>query len=239
VDLQGASLRRLIRLAWDINADDRIANEPKWLDSGRFDVIAKVSTSGPPPLVDFDDARIMLRALLADRFQLKTHSEDRPVTAYTLIADKPKLTQANPANRTRCRDGWPADAPGKDPRANPELTRLVTCQNMTMAQFAHQLQSIAPGYIHNEVLDATGIQGAWDFTLSFSPAGVFQGAGVRPVDNSQTAGGAPSLAPTASDPSGLPSLFDAVKKLGLKLDMRKRTMPVLVIDGVDEKPTEN
>ncbi len=241
VEFEGVSLKRLIRIAWAMNSDDMLANEPKWLDSGKFNLIAKVSTSGPAPPVDFDDMRIMLRALLADRFKLATHMEDRPVTAYTLVADKPKLTKADPANRTSCKEGARA-AIGKDLRdANPTLARLVTCQNITMAQFAQQLPRLASGYIHNAVIDATGIEGAWDFTLNFSPIGLFRSAGVRvPEGPAAAPGQAAGAGPEASDPSGAMSLFDAVKKqLGLKLEEHKRAMPVLVIDHVEETPSEN
>jgi uncharacterized protein (TIGR03435 family) len=178
----------------------------------------------------------MLRALIVDRFKMTTHMEDRPVTAYKLTAVKPKLNKADPANRTAWKEG-PAPA-SKDPRdSNPVLSRLVTCTNMTMAQLADLLQSIAPGYIHNPVLDATGIEGAFDFTFNFSPAGAVQnGGGGR--------GGAPPPPPggaaASSDPSGAVSLFDALnKQLGLKLEMQKRPMPVLVIDHIEQKPTEN
>ncbi len=240
VELQGFSLKMLIRVAWDINADDMIANEPKGLDAGKFSVIAKVSTSGPAPQVDIDDLRIMLRALLAERFKLATHMEDRPVTAYNLIADKPKLSKADPSNRTACKEGMGTASKGKDPRdANPILARLVTCQNMTMAEFAKQLPNIAPGYIHNPVVDETGLEGAWDFTLSFSPVGLFQSAGVRAPEGAPPAQGQAQQTNGASDPSGAVSLFDAVKKLGLKLDERKRVSPVLVIDHVELNPTEN
>jgi uncharacterized protein (TIGR03435 family) len=185
--------------------------------------------------------RIMLRALLVDRFKIATHMEDRPVTAYNLVTDKPKLTKADPANRTSCKEGVRA-AKGKDPRdVNPTLARLVTCQNITMAEFARQLPNIASGYIHNPVVDATGIEGAWDFTLNFSPIGLLQSAGVR-VPEGPAAGASPAAGagPAASDPSGAMSLFDAIKKqLGLKLEEHKRAMPVLVIDHVEETPAEN
>ena len=47
-------------------------------------------------------------------------------------------------------------------------------------------------------------------------------------------------APTASDPTGGLTLYDAVnKQLGLKLEMQKRSMPVLVIDHIEEKPADN
>jgi len=169
----------------------------------------------------------MIRALLIDRFQIKTHTEDRPLSAYTLIAVNPSLRKADPLSRTRCTEGPGPD--GKDPRiANPQLNRLLTCQNMTMAQIGDELQRVANGYIYSTVTDGTGIKGSWDFTLSFSSA-----------DKMQTASAAPS-ADGASDPSGAVSLFDAVsKQLGLKLEKVKRPGPVLVLDHIEETPTEN
>jgi uncharacterized protein (TIGR03435 family) len=230
-------LKQLITLAWDIPSDDLLADAPKFLDSARFDVIAKVSTTEPTNAqqVDFDTLRLMLKALLVDRFKITTHTEDRPVSAYTLVAANPKLTKADPSNRTSCKEG-PAPA-AKDLRdARPVLSRLVTCLNITMAQFAERLQSLAPGYVHAPVADATKIEGAWDLTVNFSPIGALQGGGAgRGGDAGASAGGAL----TASDPTGALSLMDALnKQLGLKLEMQKRSLPVLVIDHVEEKPTE-
>jgi uncharacterized protein (TIGR03435 family) len=231
-DVQAFTLGMLIKLAWNINNDEMVAGEPKFVDSARFDIIAKASTGpgGPAndPGIDFDDIRLMLRALLAARFKLATHIEDRPVNAYKLVAAKPKLQKADPSNRAGCKEGPGAD--GKDPRvAAPWLARLVSCQNMAMDQFAEQLPSWAGGYINSSVVDATGIEGEFDFTLSFSPPGLLQPA-------SQPAPGAGAA---ASDPNGTLSLFDALNKLGLKLETEKRPMPVLVIDHVEEKPTDN
>ncbi len=46
--------------------------------------------------------------------------------------------------------------------------------------------------------------------------------------------------PAASDPSGALTVFEAVEKqLGLKLEMRKRPMDVIIIDHIEQKPTEN
>jgi uncharacterized protein (TIGR03435 family) len=240
VDVQNFPLKTLITLAWDINGDDLLAGGPKFLDSARFDIVAKVSTNGPAnaPQVDFDDLRLMLRALLVDRFKIASHYEDRPVTAYKLVAAKPKLKKADPLNRTSWKEG-PAPA-SKDPRdANPILSRLVTCTNMSMAQFAELLPNIAPGYIRTPVLDATEIEGAWDFTFNFTPAGLAQGGGPGRGGDAPpqpAAGGAPG----ASDPNGALTLFDALnKQLGLKLETQKRPMAVLVVDHVEEKPTEN
>jgi len=235
LDAQGLPLKNLITLAWELNGDELLAGAPKWVDSARFDIVAKAPTAGPGDQVDFESLRLMLRALLVDRFKMATHMEDRPGTAYTLMAVKPKLQKADPSNRTKCKEGpaWGA----KDARdTNPILSRLVTCQNMTMAQFAEQLQRLARDYIHAPVLDGTGIDGTWDFSLSFSAVNLLQNGGVRPGD----AGPATTGPPAPSDPNGAVSLFDAInKQLGLKLEAQKRPVPVLVIDHIEEKPKDN
>ena len=176
----------------------------------------------------------MVRALLAERFNLKTHMEDRPVDGYILSAVKPKMQKADPSNRTACKEGPGPD--GKDPRiATPVLNRLLACQNMTMAQFADLLPNWASGYAHVTVLDQTGLTDAYDFTLSFSAINMLKGNGVRPPG--QAAGAGEGL---AADPSGAVSLPDAInRQLGLKLELKKRPMQVLVIDHIDEKPTDN
>jgi uncharacterized protein (TIGR03435 family) len=103
---------------------------------------------------------------------------------------------------------------------------------MTMAQIGVEFQRIAAGFIYSPVLDATGIKGSWDFTLSFSSADLVKGSAVGSGDASASG--------TASEPNGALSFFDAVnKQLGLKLEKEKRPVPVLVIDHIEEKPTEN
>jgi uncharacterized protein (TIGR03435 family) len=248
ISFRAITLKELITTAWSLNPRDTeaLAGAPKWLDSDKFDIIAKTSTDAPTgpagtvgnPQIDFETIQLMLRALLIDRFKMQIHTETRPVTGFVLLAANPKMKKADPANRTECKNGPGPD--GKDPRlTNPILSRLVSCQNVTMAQFAEKLPSIAGGYIFGEVLNSTGLEGAWDFTLNFSGAGVVNGGGGRggrSGDSVQTPAG--DLA--AADPSGALSLFDAIsKQLGLKLDKQKRPMPVLVIDHVEEKPTDN
>jgi len=220
-----------------------LAGAPKWLDSDRFDILAKAVSDAPGgdgPRIEIEDLRQMLQALLIDRFKMKTHMEDRPVSAYTLIAVNPKLRKADPLSRTRCKEGPGPD--GKDPRvATPVLNRLLSCQNMTMGQIGDELQRVAGGYIYGPVLDGTGIKGSWDFTLSFSSADQTKaraagGGGAA----GGGAGGSSSSDGAASDPSGALTLFDAVsRQLGLKLEKQRRPAPVLVIDHIEEKPTEN
>jgi uncharacterized protein (TIGR03435 family) len=240
IDAQGVTMKLMVTLAWDINLDEMLVGAPKWMDETKYTLTAKASSAvggtAAQPRVDIDDIRMMVRALLKDRFKLATHMEERPVTAYTLLADKPKLQKADPSNRTGWKEGPAPDS--KDPRSSTStLTRLVTARNMTMAQFAEDLQRMANGYIRVPVENATRLEGAYDFTINFTPIGLLNGAGPGGRGAEPPAGGG---AAAASDPTGGLSLFDAVnRQLGLKLEMRKRPMPVLVIDHIEEKPTDN
>jgi uncharacterized protein (TIGR03435 family) len=105
-----------------------------------------------------------------------------------------------------------------------------------MAQFADQLQMIASSYIRYPVVDASSLEGAWDFSFTFTPINPALLAST-PFGNP---GGAGADAPGASVPIGGTSIFDALEKqLGLKLEMGKRPYPVFVIDHMEEKPAEN
>jgi uncharacterized protein (TIGR03435 family) len=253
IDFIAVPLSALIGAAWDFNIfpGDEIIGAPKWVNSAKYDLVAKAYASAPTatgpaaaqsngqPDIDIDDLRLMLRALLVDRLKIVSHYEDRPQTAYTLVAVKPKLKRADPTNRTGCKVG--AAPMGKDAKPGP-VPLLATCRNMTMAQFAEQLTRIAQLYIRNPVIDASGLEGAWDFTLTFNPIPPNMNLGGGEIARKD--GGAPpppsaagGTAPEIADPSTVESLFDAVERqLGLKLEMHKRPLPVLVIDHIDEKP---
>jgi uncharacterized protein (TIGR03435 family) len=241
VNLPRFPLMLAVQWGWNLVSNDDIVGAPKWLTSTNFDIIAKAPAEEAPvtgnaPLQDLGP---MLKALLIDRFKMKAHFEDRPVNAYTLVAAKPKLKKADPAGRTGCKTAnAPAASASSTPFGGINLPgRVVTCQNITMAQFADQLRVIASNYVHYPVLDGTSLEGAWDFSFTYSLINPNQLAGVRGAPPP----GAGPAAPAALDPvGGGASLFDAVEKqLGLKLEMQKRSYPVLVIDHMEEKPTEN
>ena len=234
----GGKLRDLIAMAFQVPpnvAADTLIGIPKSADSQHWDITAKVPSTGegapnivrgrplPPPLsVGLE----MLRNLLLDSFELKTHAENREVTVYTLTvgSGKPKLTQANDSERSGCKP---------DPSAPKPVTNMgpmIGCKNTTMAELAQNLQQMANAYIDHPIVDATGLQGGWDFLIGWTPKGMLQ-ASAAPNPN-QPAGAMVE----AVDPNRI-SVFEAVEKeLGLKLVKQKRSIPVIVVDHVAETP---
>lgn len=88
---------------------------------------------------------------------------------------------------------------------------------------------MAPSYVRAPVKDATGLDGYWDLSVNFSGVNLLPGGIFDPNASAET-----------TDPNGALTLPEAMQKqLGLKLEMEKRPLPVLVIDRVLDKPTEN
>lgn len=110
----------------------------------------------------------MLKALVINRFEIKTHTQERPE-----VAVDPKMTKADPKERTQCKEGPGPD--GKDPRTTHAiLNMLVSCQNVTMEQAAELFPTFAAWYVRYPIVEKTGLKGGWDFTLSWSSGNFMQ-----------------------------------------------------------------
>ena len=235
INAAGVPLRAMINLAWGINGNDLVAG-PKWIDETRFDIIGKAFSGVDASFIDDEFLRLALRKLIVDRFQITFHHEDRPVNAYALTAGTVKMTKADPSSRTRCYNGVPPGA--KDPRqAIPSRGGLMTCENATMSYFAERLRAAAGGYIQAPIVEMTGLEGGWNFTLNWSPINLFPG-GVNGVGGRAAGDGPAGAIPEA--PSGAITLPEAVEtQLGLRLEMGRRPARVLVIDSISETPLGN
>ncbi len=206
-DLRRATMVDLIRIAYGVDPDS-VLGGPSWLETDRFDVVAKV-----PPETSPEAIRLMLQALLADRFKLVLHKDTKPMPAFvlTLGKGKPKLKEADGSGNTGCQPQQQKPEPGTIPYA------MISCHNLTMEQFARNLRFMAGAYMTNPVVDSTGLKGSWDFDLKWT--------------------GRAQLGQAGGD--GI-SIFDAVdKQLGLKLEAQKVPSPVLIVDSVNQKPTDN
>jgi len=212
--MRNVPMKVLIVFAFHLRPE-ALAGGPPWLDSERFDVVAKAPETAPP-----DDVRRMVQTLLAERFKLVVHTEQKLMPAWALVLGKsrPKLQPSQTAllSAQRC-------VPGEGP---PDQ-RHVECRHVTVAFLADYLQELAPRDFTVPVVDQTGLQGAYDFKLDWTP----RPTAVPP------AGDAPAAAPPAEDG---PTIFDAVEvQLGLKLESRKLPLPIIVVDHVERAPSEN
>jgi uncharacterized protein (TIGR03435 family) len=243
----GVNLKMLIQQAYDIK-DFQIVGGPAWMSSTPFDIVAKAED----PNVTGAQIRLMLRSLLAERFQLKFHRETRELPVYTLVVGKNghklqlSATQPNP-------DGAPPSAPkpgalpagavgggvglgtgagggtGVAPKASGSMMSIGPGQiNAQMAPVSALVNMLAQ-QLGRPVIDKTDLKGSYDFKLEWTPdATARKGIGA----------GAGGEAPPAGDSSG-PSIFTAVQEqLGLRLESQKGPVEVLVIDAV-EKPSGN
>jgi uncharacterized protein (TIGR03435 family) len=206
------SIKTLIAAAYDLTPQ-AILGGPAWVESDRYDIVARTPGGVRPTL---DEQMLLLRKLLADRFGLAFHREEKEMRVYALTVAKggPRLKES-----TLSSDVSPEGPPPLVFVVFPDLVKLPG-RCATMAEFASTLQRSA---LENPVLDRTGLSGRYDFDLEFTPdETVFGGVlGKGTADSTK------------------PNLFTAVQQqLGLKLEAAKGPVQALVIDHV-ERPSEN
>jgi uncharacterized protein (TIGR03435 family) len=223
---ENLSLNNLMTLAYEI--PDYRLTAPDWMQSARFDIVAKI-----PEGATKEQFQLMLQRLLVERFRLALHHEQKEMQAYELSvgkngskfkesADEQPAPAADPAvsslppRQGLDQDGFPAIPPGNSPymrmmkgRARWRLART------SMEEFS---QSLAV-QLGRPVSDSTGLKGKYDFTLSWV---------IGPVSA------------TSTDDTPGPTLPGAVQEqLGLKLESKKMTVDILVVDHMEKVPTEN
>lgn len=240
----GGTLRQMIAMAYQVPfkaEEDMVVGMPKSADAQRWEILAKLPSTGEgapssvhgqalPPSISI--LLEMLRGILIDQFELKAHTENREVTAYALMQRNgpPKMTPATDSERTGCVADFFAPVP-----PNSNIGHMMRCTNESMAQFVENLHQMAGNSFDHPIADATGLDGAWDFLLGWTPPTQYQ----KPKAPGSDTGG---VAPMASDPTGLGGdvpIFDAVERqINLKFVKEKRSIPVIVVDHVDEKPVE-
>ena len=132
------------------------------------------------------------------------------------------MTKADDSERAGCQPDPNAPKPATN------IQGMIRCKNTSMAELAELLQRQAQAYFDHPVVDATGLDGSWDFLIGWTARQALQPS-ANASDPTATAG-------QASDPNGL-SVFEAIdRELGLKVVKQKRSMPVIVVDHVNDKP---
>ncbi len=206
IAMSAVTMKQLVLFAWGLDPE-MLLGTASWMESDHFDLAAKA-----PAGTKLETMRVMMRALLAERFKLAVHNEERTVPVYALVPGKhePKLKAAAGSEASECR------------MKVVEGVRTYVCTNMTMAGLADRLRDVAPAYLDHPVVDLTGLKGSFNFSLAWTGRGTLR-----------------SMDAQAGAVEGL-TVFEAVdRQLGLELVARKRAMPVIAIDHVERTPTEN
>ena len=209
IEVPGYTLRELIMFTSGVT-DDMITGGTKWVGEDRFDIVAKAPDGAP-----MDALRSMLKTLLADRFKLVTHQEDKPMAAYVLTVAKAAAPLQSSAGTGASQCHW-TQLEGS--------MRRRECQNLTMAEFAKELPTTGGIGIFLPVSDQTGLQGRYDFQFEVGSIrrrpDALEGSNPDPLDTDG------------------PNIFAALQKLGLHLESKKIPMPAMVIDRA-ERPSGN
>ena len=252
------SLKNILMKAYAVKGYQ--LNGPKWLDSDRFDIAAKI-----PMGATKEQFQQMLQNLLAERFKLALHHETKELPLYALLVGKGGSKLKESVDDDAKASGVAAPPAGVD-RALPAMPKLKVGADgmpqlpasagkngmMTMMtngrlravgnrQPVGALTELLGNVLGVPVVDNTGLKANYDFTLDFAPDSASGPMGAMSPPPPQHDGGPGSGAAMASAPdlSG-PSIFTALQEqLGLKLEQRKGPVDLLVIDRVEKVPTEN
>ena len=213
------SLGMLIRDAYQLSAL-QMTGGPPWIESDRFDVVAKGEAGARP-----DRMRLMLQALLAERFGLRVHVVTRELPVYGLVVARSDGRLGPQLRRTRLSiDCYAASTPPPGevfPNVLPPCgyfgpapgSANLAFRGMTMEGVALLLKPM----VRRNVIDRTGLAGHFDGDFDFTAE-----LGPPPP---------PPGTPDPFDRESLPTIFRVLQEqLGLQLQSQLGWVGVLVID---------
>jgi len=148
-----SSLNVLVPYAYNLKTPI-VSTLPLWNDAyPSWDIVAKAEGDAVLAPAEF---RQMLQSLLADRFQLKVHSEMRETPVFALVVSKggPKFKASDPNDDSR-------GIQGMNGRNN-----VVTLPNATMTDLVEALRN---ALLDRPVVDKTGLTGTYNIKLNYTP----------------------------------------------------------------------
>jgi uncharacterized protein (TIGR03435 family) len=229
-------LSELIVRAWQLPTSQMLGDAISLLPKTRFTILVKLPLDSDARAISQDPDLLanMLQKLLIERFQIKAHwGEWTQPDAYVLLAGTPKMKKADPNSRTFCKYG-PVEGEKPNRYLNSPYDVEFHCQNITMAQFANMVQTMATSDVKNRVPDKTGLDGSYDFTVFYTAGRTLRSRTVTAASEAKQAGDT-----TAAPVEGI-SVEDAFRKeLGLRLEKQHVVLPALVLDHFSQVPTDN
>ena len=235
VDIGSQSLTNLIAIAYSV-PPNRVSG-PGWMASQRFDVLAKL-----PAGATKEQLPELLQALLEERFMLALHKTSKLESAYALlvgpggqrletaITEDPQHGEAAKASPHSGFGGnsGPAETVSQNGPYGPQRVSISNgvMHSELYAVSVQGLAGILTVYLRDPVTDMTGLQGTYHVVLDFAQSELLP-----------SVGNASALAAPPDPPFA--TLFAAISKLGLKLELRKVPVERFVIDHIEKMPTEN
>jgi uncharacterized protein (TIGR03435 family) len=196
VTMTSTSFKAVVQWAYHLQSIQVVG--PAWLDSNRYDIVAKASAASSP-----EQLRRMMQTLLAQRFQLTFHRDTKVMPAYI-------VSVAKGGHKMK-----PSEGEG-------EMQIKPTGKGLTVA-FTHvtlaQLAEFASSPLQGVIVDQTGLQGAWDFTLD--PSSVILN---QPADREDA----------------ISMIIQVLnEQLGIKIDEKKVPAEIFIVDHAEKIPVEN
>lgn len=228
IAMTNVPLALAVYFAYGINNENLLTGIPQWAFTERYDITAKVDPSNLPAYHALTGRQraAMLQKVLEDRCKLQVHHEtkDKPVYALVVAKGGPRLKQAVPGEKL-------PNTAKADPGAFVHGATIFTTgpgeltgEAASMSDLALALSNTDADFLGRAVVDQTGLDGKYDFTLQ--------------MDLSQTEASAASDNQQQRVDAWQQALFSALGQLGLKLQPAIAPTDYLVIDRL-EKPSGN
>jgi uncharacterized protein (TIGR03435 family) len=214
------SLSNIVWIGFNLRSQQLVA--PDWMSEPRFDITAKI-----PEGATREEFYQMFQNMLVERFGLKFHREQKEVQGYELTVGKsgPKFKESGP-EAPKDSAGTPP-SPGTRPSLGadgfpvlvPGISGVAVTGNRARGQWMRapldRLVRELDNSLGKPVVDATGLTAKYDLSLYWVP------------DQMRPDAGGPTLSGALQD------------QLGLRLEGKKVTIPIVVIDHAERVPTEN
>jgi uncharacterized protein (TIGR03435 family) len=229
------SVRDYVAMAYKTRS--YLISGPEWIEKKHFDISATMPEGAKVSEIDAP-----MKALLAERFGLKTHTTQKEVQVYVLTRGKRPLA----LQKSAVADAAPSEAvtiaaqgSGQGVSVNLGRGASYTFANNKFEGKKLDMKTLTDSltiYLNLPVIDQTGLEGFYDVTLDITAddyrAMLLHAAMINGVV-------LPPQMQQMVDTATLPSLFDAFDRAGLKLESRKVPFDVVVVDAILETPTEN
>lgn len=209
----GARFWNVLEWAYDLQgaaATEFFEAVPPSIRQKTYDIQAKAAG----PITSKSQCRLMVQALLADRFKLAFHYEERDAEVLDLVVARggPKMQKALPTDEGTDINIIVNGRVAYTRAPIDDLDERAHTKGITMPELAQRLPTTAPA----PVADKTGMEGRYKIDLRYST----------------------SLATDTQDTPEDPPLEAALAKLGLRLEKRKASVKVPVLDHI-EAPDAN